>query len=110
MLFESIFGVDWGKVDCENTNFFTHGTADILISDLESKTLYGLFLRLQFWITQIGKSLMLIRGNRKSTLKYGEKQKIQISSILSFLIYMRDSVKELHEKKVEERDNFEWQK
>jgi len=74
---------------------------------LQDKSFKGLYLRLQFWINQIFKCIY----NRKtSDLKLSSTQLLIMKSIISFLIYWWDCVKDLKDKNITDSNSFDWLK
>lgn len=78
-----------------------------LMKFLQSKSYKGLYLRLQFWINQLIKSIQL---NSDSTSKLTPSQMISLSSYINLLSYQREIVKELMDKEIYSVTDFEWQK
>jgi hypothetical protein len=76
---------------------------------LQEKSFRGLFLRLQFWINQICKSLAN-NGEVKPEFKIPIVHQIIMKSIICFLSYMRDVVFDLKNKKIDSNEHYEWQK
>jgi hypothetical protein len=85
---------------------------------LQEKSFRGLYLRLQFWINQICKSLASVPGTASSSengaespaIRHPETQRGMMQTIVQFLTYMRDVVLELKTKQISHIDDFEWQK
>ena len=97
---------------------------------LQEKSFRGLFLRLQFWINQICKSLYMSKSSSNDWKSAFDKdsssmgapeapplqfslhpvQRLVMQSIINFLSYMRDVVNELKFKKIDNIEDFEWQK
>jgi hypothetical protein len=84
---------------------------------LQEKSFRGLYLRLQFWINQICKSLASVPGTTTSdegsdlpAIRHPETQRAMMQTIVQFLTYMRDVVFELKTKQISHIDDFEWQK
>ena len=73
---------------------------------LQEKSFRGLYLRLQFWINQICKSLY----GKTQSIALHPVHKLVMKSIVSFLSYMRDVVFELKSRKIENCEDYEWQK
>ena len=73
---------------------------------LQEKSFRGLFLRLQFWINQICKSLY---GKQKGIkLQLPHVQQVVMKSIVCFLSFMRDVVHELKSKHINSAESFDW--
>jgi hypothetical protein len=83
---------------------------------LQEKSFRGLYLRLQFWINQICKSLASLPGTASDegadfpAIRHLETQRAMMQTIVQFLTYMRDVVFELKTKQISHIDDFEWQK
>ena len=97
---------------------------------LQEKSFRGLYLRLQFWINQICKSLDMSKFSSqewktvfdrdqsnpfapeapKLSLDLHPVQRLVMQTIISFLSYMRDVVYELKSKRVDNVEDFDWQK
>ena len=95
---------------------------------LQEKSFRGLYLRLQFWINQICKSLEMSKTSSQQWKRTYEKeangaengpelkmdlhpvQRLVMQTIINFLAYMRDVVFDLKQKKVDNVEDFEWQK
>ena len=95
---------------------------------LQEKSFRGLYLRLQFWINQICKSLYMSKPSSqdwkssfdrdvknsnapeapKLNLDLHPVQRLVMQTIINFLAYMRDVVFELKSKKIDNVDDFEW--
>ena len=81
---------------------------DDVMRTLQEKSFRGLFLRLQFWINQICKSL---HGKTKETeLDLPIVHRVVMKTIVWFLNYMRDVVFDLKQKGIDHVDHYEWQK
>lgn len=81
---------------------------DAVMDTLQEKSFRGLFLRLQFWINQICKSL---HGKGKQMeLDLPVVHRIIMKSIVCFLNYMRDVVFDLKQKNITHAEHYEWQK
>lgn len=69
---------------------------------LQEKSFKGLYLRLQFWINQICKSLKLNKKAEdvevKGCITHHAQQEQGMQTIINFLAYMRDVVFELKQK------------
>jgi hypothetical protein len=76
-----------------------------LMRFLQAKTLKGLYLRLQFWVNQIVKSMESDVGKRLTPLHLQNLQ-----SLVHVLLYQRDIVSTLQSKEVTSAADFEWQK
>ena len=74
---------------------------------LQSKNYRGLFLRLQFWINQLTKS---IQADQETKQRLSSLHLISLRSLIFFLSYQREIVGTLLEKKIYSVDDFEWQK
>lgn len=74
---------------------------------LQSKNYRGLFLRLQFWINQLIKS---IQADQETKQRLSPLQMMSLRSLVFFLSYQREIIGGLLEKKVYTLDDFEWQK
>ena len=74
---------------------------------LQSKNYRGLFLRLQFWINQLIKS---IQADRESKQRLVPLQLMALRSLVFFLSYQREIVGSLLDRKVYALGDFEWQK
>ena len=74
---------------------------------LQSKNYRGLFLRLQFWINQITKS---IQADQETKQRMTQLHLMSLRSLVFFLCYQREIVGNLLEKKIFSNEDFEWQK
>jgi len=106
MLINNMFGSDF---DIESDLLDqSEGSGNDVMSILQEKSFKGLYLRLQFWINQICKSLHG-KGNDK-VLGLPVVHKIIMKSIVCFLNYMRDVVFDLKHLDVSHAEHYEWQK
>lgn len=81
---------------------------DDVMRTLQEKSFRGLYLRLQFWINQICKSL---HGKAKEMeLDLPVVHRVIMKSIVCFLNYMRDVVHDLKQKNIDHAEHYEWQK
>lgn len=104
MLINNMFGSDF---DIEG-NLLNQSEASDVMATLQEKSFKGLYLRLQFWINQICKSL-----HGKATDKVFDLpvvHRIIMKSIVCFLNYMRDVVFELKQNDIGHAEHYEWQK
>lgn len=76
---------------------------------LQEKSFRGLFLRLQFWINQICKSLYNNQDTQPA-LQVPFIHRIVMKSIICFLSHMRDVVFDLKQKRIDNNEHYEWQK
>lgn len=76
-----------------------------LMRFLQAKTLKGLFLRLQFWVNQIVKSIEADQGHRLTPLHLQS-----LHSLVHCLLYQRDIVSSLQVKEVTSVSDFDWQR
>lgn len=75
---------------------------------LQEKSFKGLYLRLQFWINQIYKSLH--SPNMGTLFGLHKNHTMIMKSIILFLSYMRDVVLNLRMHNVTDLESYEWQK
>ena len=82
---------------------------------LQEKFFRGLYLRLQFWINQICKSLASVpgaassdKGDDISAIRHPDTQRAMMKTIVQFLTNMCDFVFELKTKQISHIDDFEW--
>ena len=107
-MFGDDFSVDAVEPDALKQNWMkSHELQDICMKALQEKSFKGLYLRLQFWINQIFKSLYTWKS---SELKLSTTQLLNMKAIISFLIYWWDSVWELWDKNVVDSNSFDWMK
>lgn len=78
-----------------------------LMKFLQSKSYKGLYLRLQFWINQLIKS---IQHNSAISDRLTPCQLISLSSYVNLLSYQREIVKDLLDRDIYSLTDFEWQK
>lgn len=74
---------------------------------LQGKNYRGLFLRLQFWINQVTKSL---QADQETKQRMTQVHLMSLRSLVFFLCYQREIVGSLLEKQVYNTEDFEWQK
>lgn len=79
---------------------------------LSQPTFYGIFLRIQFWINKVIRSL---HDERKSdwqdrTVDFGLTgvQQMIMRSVIIYLIHYRDSVDKLIVLEINDKNDFEW--
>ncbi|CAG9323337.1 unnamed protein product [Blepharisma stoltei] len=87
-------------------SFFTNSQSidkEALKKELQSKGYKGLYTRLQFWISQIAKSL----NSNQSINSY---QIMCLRSVIYYLNYQSDIVNSLLLKKIYSKGDFEWKK
>lgn len=90
------------------TNSKTMGQSKLeMMKILQSKNYRGLFLRLQFWINQLTKS---IQADQETKQRLSPVHLMALRSLVLFLCYQRDVVGILLEKKILSTDDFEWMK
>eukprot|EP00347_Sterkiella_histriomuscorum_P021796 403332737 len=130
----NMFGSDFdinlitqGAQSQHNKNNDDPNNKDDTMRILQEKSFRGLYLRLQFWINQICKSLYMSKGCNQQWKNSFEKdisqaetpqlhldlhpvQRLVMQTIINFLSYMRDVVFELKNKKVDIVEDFDWQK
>ena len=81
---------------------------DETMKALQEKSFRGLYLRLQFWINQVYKSLLAQLNNWNFKLS---KNHIKVmKTIVWFLTYMRDVVMDLKIHGVADYESYDWQK
>ena len=106
MLINNMFGSDF-DIDTNLLNQ-SEGSSNDVMSTLQEKSFKGLYLRLQFWINQICKSLHGKETDK--VLHLPVVHKIIMKSIVCFLNYMRDVVFELKHNDIDHSEHYEWQK
>lgn len=110
---KNMFGVDFkidfleeANIDVKNLKIYNF--KEETMKALQEKSFKGLYLRLQFWINQIYKSL---HSNNEAGLFSLHKNHIMImKSIIVFLSYMRDVVLSLRLENITDFESYEWQK
>jgi hypothetical protein len=106
MLVNNMFGSDF-DIDSDLLNQ-SEGSANDVMTTLQEKSFKGLYLRLQFWINQICKSLHGKTSDK--VLELPVVHKIIMKSIVCFLNYMRDVVHDLKQSDIDHAEHYEWQK
>ena len=109
----NMFGVDFNidflkKASIDYKNLRLDMFKDETMKALQEKSFKGLYLRLQFWINQIYKSLHL--DNRKALFKLHNNNHMVMKSIILFLSYLRDVVLDLRVQGISDIESYEWQK
>ena len=99
--FSKVFFASVGETNSMNES------KEFLMQYLQSKTLKGLCLRLQFWVNQIVKS---VTCDRDSVNRLSPANLVVLRSLVHFLCYERDAVSNLAERSVIDANDFEWQK
>mmetsp|Transcript_14690 Transcript_14690/g.16987 ORF Transcript_14690/g.16987 Transcript_14690/m.16987 type:complete len:283 (+) Transcript_14690:344-1192(+) len=109
----NMFGVDFNIDVISESNFDYQKLKiqefkDETMKALQEKSFRGLYLRLQFWINQVYKSLHSKLDG--CNFRLCSNHVMIMKSIVCFLTYMRDVVMELKLHRVTDYDSYEWQK
>ena len=109
----NMFGVDFNidfleEASIDYKNLRLDMFKDETMKALQEKSFKGLYLRLQFWINQIYKSLHL--DNHKALFKLHNNHHMVMKSIILFLSYLRDVVLNLRVQGISDIESYEWQK
>lgn len=80
---------------------------------LSLQTFYGIFLRLQFWINKVLRSLTDERKtdaeDKDIDFKLTGVQKIIMRNVLLYLLHQRDCIDRMMTLDIHDKDDFEWQ-
>lgn len=109
MFGDDLFDIDNPYFNQRRQHIANGDTRENTMKILQEKSFRGLYLRLQFWINQICRSLRLNQAE-DILVKHNPCQRQMMQTIINFLSYQRDVVYEIKTKGVSHLEDFEWQK